>query len=203
MLHVGLYLLWQIGIAHGDVSLSNMMVNTSANPPNAILNDFDLAAPMNPGSPSPSQPGFEKVGTRPFIGMDMFFAARKLNRGFRHDLESALWSAVWYCQEQPEWVNPSLDLNDIREMKIEWIQEAIQNQNPDGLRRGSEQLWGQIGEALWEWTETYVKMREPKTDQEWLEIVHRHLPCPEHIGIEWMRYRVPPNIKARDRTPAS
>ncbi|KAJ2925917.1 hypothetical protein H1R20_g11178, partial [Candolleomyces eurysporus] len=45
------YLLWQIGIAHGDISLSNLMVRTSYDGVThfAVLNDFDLATIMELG----------------------------------------------------------------------------------------------------------------------------------------------------------
>jgi Fungal protein kinase len=180
------------------------MVNSSDHPPEAILNDFDLAATMRPGSTSPKQPGFEQVGTMPFVGIDMFFAARRLNRGFRHDLESALWSALWYCDEQPEWLNPSFGLLDISEAKIKWIHLINSDRTPsDAIRPGSEQLWGRVIDAIWDWTQAYMQSErdlEPKTDQEWLAIVHRHLPCPEEIGTEWMNYRVSSRIRATDRT---
>ena len=96
VLSPGLYLLWKIGIAHGDVSLSNMMYYEQDGKKYGVLNDFDLAAIMTVGERTPKKQGFERTGTLPFIAIDLLrFPNGQISRWFRHDLESCMWCLVW------------------------------------------------------------------------------------------------------------
>ncbi|EEB89019.1 hypothetical protein MPER_12938 [Moniliophthora perniciosa FA553] len=90
------YLLWCIGIAHGDISLSNIMYNTATK--KCILNDYDLASLMDPGTEVPERQGYERTGTRPFMALELLGAegvAGQTQRRYRHDLESFYWVLVW------------------------------------------------------------------------------------------------------------
>ena len=51
----GLYLLWKIGIAHCDISPTNMMYYEHDGKPVGVLNDFDLAAIMLVSVPHPTR----------------------------------------------------------------------------------------------------------------------------------------------------
>ncbi|EEB90272.1 hypothetical protein MPER_11539, partial [Moniliophthora perniciosa FA553] len=51
------YLLWRIGIVHGDISLNNIMYDRSTK--KCILNDYDLATLMDPGTEVPDCKGYE------------------------------------------------------------------------------------------------------------------------------------------------
>ncbi|SJL06587.1 uncharacterized protein ARMOST_09929 [Armillaria ostoyae] len=88
------YLLWRIGIAHGDISVGNLMYNAVTK--KAILNDFDLAAVMKPGDISPQKKGFERTGTRPFMALELLRKANgEVRRRYWHDLESFAWCLLW------------------------------------------------------------------------------------------------------------
>ncbi|PBK63617.1 hypothetical protein ARMSODRAFT_942005 [Armillaria solidipes] len=88
------YLLWRIGIAHGDISIGNLMYNAVTK--QAILNDFDLAAVMKSGDISPQKKGFERTGTRPFMALKLLREANgEVRRRYRHDLESFAWCLLW------------------------------------------------------------------------------------------------------------
>ncbi len=100
MLIIGHYLLWCIGIVHGDISLSNLMYDTVTE--KAILNDFDLAAVMNPGDTSPQKRGFERMGTKPFMALELLRNAKgEVQRKYRHDLESFAWCLLWCAMAEP------------------------------------------------------------------------------------------------------
>ena len=111
ILFVGLYLLWKIGIAHGDVSLSNMMYYEQDGKKYGVLNDFDLAAIMAVGERTPKKQGFERTGTLPFMAIDLLrYSNGQISRWFRHDLESCMWCLVWQAlaKKQEHWYSDEL-----------------------------------------------------------------------------------------------
>ena len=167
------------------------MVNSSREPSGAILNDFDFAATMVPGSLSPNQPGFEKVGTRPFMAVDLI--QKELKRGFRHDLESAIWAMIWYCQKQSEWLDPSMNLRQTGQAKFVWADSTYRNKTrsaPESIRHGAEHLWRPLIELIWHWLDSFHLAREEPTDREVLDMVNRHIPCPKDLDTSWMNFRV-------------
>ncbi|ESK84865.1 other 1 protein kinase [Moniliophthora roreri MCA 2997] len=90
------YILWRIGVAHGDISLSNIMYREVTG--KCILNDYDLATLMDPGTEVPDCKGYECTRTRPFMAMDLLKAEGVVGhvyRRYRHDLESFCWVLVW------------------------------------------------------------------------------------------------------------
>ncbi|ESK83568.1 other 1 protein kinase, partial [Moniliophthora roreri MCA 2997] len=90
------YILWCIGIAHGDISLSNIMYRKVTG--KCILNDYDFATLMDPGTEIPDRKGYERTGTRPFMALDLLKAEGVTGhtpRRYRHDLESFFWVLVW------------------------------------------------------------------------------------------------------------
>ena len=87
------YILWKGGIQHGDISVLNLMHRNGT----GVLNDFDLA-------PLPTAPGnlhsrrFDHTGTTLFLALDLLKGeawAGKVERRYRHDLESFLWVLMW------------------------------------------------------------------------------------------------------------
>ena len=111
VLSPGLYLLWKIGIAHGDVSLSNMMYYEQDGKKYGVLNDFDLAAIMAVGERTPKKQGFERTGTLPFMAIDLLRHSNgQISRWFRHDLESCMWCLVWeaLARKQEHWYSDEL-----------------------------------------------------------------------------------------------
>ncbi|KAK0449041.1 uncharacterized protein EV420DRAFT_788562 [Desarmillaria tabescens] len=92
------YLLWCIGVAHGDISINNLMYDAVTK--KAILNDFDLAALMDPGDVSPQKKGWERTGTQPFIALELLDKADgSVKRRYQHDLESFAWCLVWRAMD--------------------------------------------------------------------------------------------------------
>jgi hypothetical protein len=85
-------MLWKGGIQHGDISVFNLMHRNGT----GVLNDFDLA-PLD--TPSDFHPrGFECTGTTPFLALDLLTKDAqdgKVERRYRHDLESFLWVLMW------------------------------------------------------------------------------------------------------------
>jgi len=62
-------LLWRIGIAHGDISLYNLMYKEDNK--YGLLNDFDLSTILIPGDRNPNRQGLERTGTLPFMAMEL------------------------------------------------------------------------------------------------------------------------------------
>jgi hypothetical protein len=61
-----------------------------------VLNDFDLARLVTPGNVYPR--GFDRTGTTPFLALDLLTEGAqdgKVERRYRHDLESFLWVLMW------------------------------------------------------------------------------------------------------------
>ena len=98
----GVYLLWRIGIAHGDVSLFNMMAIYGPDGKIiGVLNDFDLAAIMEPGDRNPTKKGWERTGTIPFMSLDLLkYFDGQIKRWYRHDLESSAWCLAFHMFEK-------------------------------------------------------------------------------------------------------
>jgi hypothetical protein len=87
-------LLWELGIAHGDISFHNLMFENDT----GILNDFDLASIMKPGDASPSKTGHRRTGTAMFMSLDLLTAdgvKGLVPRTYRHELESFAWVLLY------------------------------------------------------------------------------------------------------------
>ncbi|KAH6904218.1 hypothetical protein BKA70DRAFT_1297406 [Coprinopsis sp. MPI-PUGE-AT-0042] len=179
-----LHLLWQIGITHGDVSFGNMMHTPGIEgTPKGVLIDFDHAAIMEPGTETPSNPEVERFGTLPFISMDMGYKVdTPFLRFFRHDLESLVWTMVWYCQEQPTWLRGSY--GEVCGLKLGWYHRHHELQTPpEDVREGAEELWKPILDIMADWMQAEFTIHQfPKTDKQWVEIIDRHLKCPPEMG---------------------
>jgi Fungal protein kinase len=89
--------LWQVGIEHNDISVSNLMYDKTKNgEEKGVLNDFDLAHVRGMTRPS----GTERTGTMPFMALDLLTKdawAGKVERLYRHDCESFAWVLLWIC----------------------------------------------------------------------------------------------------------
>jgi len=81
--------LWANGIHHGDISVNNLMYDTSAtNGPVGMVNDFDLATWVDH-----STTNNDRTGTIPFMTIDMLDGEfdDHVPRLYRHDMESFIW----------------------------------------------------------------------------------------------------------------
>lgn len=77
-----------------------------------ILNDFDLAAIMEPGNRCPPRVGWERTGTLAFMALDLLkFHKGETKRWYRHDLESFTWCLLWEMLRHPkvEWTTGTLE----------------------------------------------------------------------------------------------
>lgn len=202
----GLRLLWQIGIAHGDLSFWNVMHAPNGNRNSAILIDFDHAMAMEPGSRTPPASPLELVGTLPFIAMEMGNPVREgpFEREFRHDLESVLWCMLWYCQEQPKWLQGSF--GEMCGKKHSWYLNHRHDKTtiPSNVRKGAEELWRPIVDVIISWMRAdYMSMDQPESDRDWLEVINSRFPCPRSLGKDWMSFEIPRGrIRRKDRPKA-
>jgi Fungal protein kinase len=92
--------LWNGGIEHNDISVSNMIYDKTKNG-DGVLNDFDLAHVRGKTRPS----GTGRTGTMPFMALDLLTKnawAGKVERLYRHDCESFVWVLLWICSRYDE-----------------------------------------------------------------------------------------------------
>jgi Fungal protein kinase len=202
----GIYLLWQIGVVHGDISYWNLMVDASGETSEAMLIDYDHAFVVEPGTRSPNRPGFQHIGTRPFMALDIGIDIDPdfvIHRVFRHDLESVLWCIVWYCHPQREWLVDSWGM--VAGAKRAWALRSNILKPPRHLRKGTTELWKCAVQAVNKWLPADLNADGvPGTDQDWLNIIHTYIPCPEELGTDWMTFRVPPErIRPEDKDPGA
>lgn len=91
-----------MGIAHNDISLSNLLCAERNGHIVGILNDFDLAGFMKPGVRNPEKRGWERTGSIAFMSMDLLKNPDgKQKRWYRHDLESFVWCLLWVMMDKP------------------------------------------------------------------------------------------------------
>ncbi|KAG2067178.1 hypothetical protein BDR04DRAFT_1105539 [Suillus decipiens] len=86
------YTLWKQNIYHRDINPNNLMVYWSNGRWISVLVDYDLSSTQYDG---PS--GHERIGSAPFVAIDMLARSYKVTRLYRHDAESLVWVLVWAC----------------------------------------------------------------------------------------------------------
>ncbi|KAF8871145.1 hypothetical protein BD779DRAFT_1478399 [Infundibulicybe gibba] len=85
--------LWQCGIHHCIISISNLMCDKTTN--GGILNDFDLVQPRD--HPFPSKTPWAGMAM-PFMALDLLQTQNpNMKREYRHDVESFAWVLLWIC----------------------------------------------------------------------------------------------------------
>lgn len=95
-------MLWKIGIAHRDVSSANLMCVSRNDSLSGVLNDYDFATVMDPGSRCPENDGYDRAGTTPFMSVDLLdYPDAKMERWYRYDLESFTWCLTWEMLKSP------------------------------------------------------------------------------------------------------
>lgn len=207
-----IFLLWRLGVAHGDVSLGNIMVSHVLGQPIVlVLNDFDLAALMTPREKSPKKRGFDRAGTKPFMALDLLQSeSGSVARLCRHDLESVVWVFPWYCASEylAIWNDPSP--KRVFYAKTAWLlcPEVVPGIPPDYNmllatshqilrewlpgRKGSDVFKHQptqhIPDTLGAERTTTVAGR---SDKDYLVIIAEHWPPKsQHITWEWIDWEV-------------
>ncbi|KAH6904219.1 hypothetical protein BKA70DRAFT_1432418 [Coprinopsis sp. MPI-PUGE-AT-0042] len=196
------YLLWQIGIAHGDISIANLLIAMSAEGfPRAIVNDFDQATIMEPMNKSPLQKGFQRAGTKAFMAEELSNNLDgSISRIYRHDLESIVWSMVCYVEEQEGWKYGSYP--HVAYERRKWAAVSWTMEPPMSLHEGLRELWKPVALIAFNWVNAYaVRFQFPdKTDREWMGIIFKELETEKDYGTEWLEFQVPlERIRARDK----
>ena len=83
-----------------------------------VLNDFDLASVMEPGSRFPEKTGWERSGSIPFMAEALIeFPDGMVKRWYRYDFESFAWCLLWHTlvTPSPDW--PLEDLGSVLKFK--------------------------------------------------------------------------------------
>ncbi|TFK20505.1 hypothetical protein FA15DRAFT_123242 [Coprinopsis marcescibilis] len=187
------FLLWKIGIAHGDISFNNLMVKSLPNGHRVmVLNDYDLAAIMAEGEKSPSKKGYERTGTKPFMALDLLYSSDgSVFRLYRHDLESILWCIAWYCKEEKTWTEGSHD--QVAKEKGFWLLKVNPARPPDGIRPGAEVFWRPVIKTFKTWINDMAPIdgKADHTDRELLEMIDQYLPRQqEYKTWDWMDFSI-------------
>ena len=93
---IGLYLLYRIGIANDDFSLTSMMSDYSDSKITRHLNDFNFERIAKSKNCIPSRRGWERTGTSAFMALELLkYHDCQSKRWYRHDLESSAWCFVY------------------------------------------------------------------------------------------------------------
>ncbi|KAK0449030.1 uncharacterized protein EV420DRAFT_1275397, partial [Desarmillaria tabescens] len=188
------YLLWCIGVAHGDISNNNLMYDVVVG--KGILNDFDLAALMNPGDVSPQKKGWEWTGTQPFMALELLKRANgSVKRRYWHDLESFAWCLLW-CATNESFANKAIygSTTDALHYK-RGLAFDVREQT---AKPGFEGIWPCIVDWICTWVWRNVRYLPEVEDtamlvREFAEIVGRYeqaIPL-DDPQLKWVDFQVP------------
>jgi hypothetical protein len=100
------------GIHHGDISLNNLMYDTSeTNDPVGIVNDFDLATWVDH-----STTNGDRTGTIPFMAIDLLDGGLddRIPRLYRHDMESFVWVLAHITVADKEYKDHTINITPLR-----------------------------------------------------------------------------------------
>ncbi|KAF9245409.1 hypothetical protein BU15DRAFT_31663, partial [Melanogaster broomeanus] len=95
------YVLWKAGMHHRNISCEHLMYYRFDGNVIGILNDYDLASLTSSKHPL----GYEQTGTIPFMAIDLLDANGrdgKVERLYRHDMESFIWVFIWICLQSKD-----------------------------------------------------------------------------------------------------
>lgn len=137
-----------MGIAHNDISLSNLMCTKRNGHCVGILNDFDLAGFMKPGARNPEKKGWERTGSIAFMAMDVLkYPDGEQRRWYRHDLESFVWCLLWVMMKEPplSWLDDGFE--EVRKQKDYLCADII------NVKRSIKSEWSFASEFVREWTQ--------------------------------------------------
>jgi serine/threonine protein kinase len=80
-------------ILHRDISLGNLMYRSVDGELCGVLNDFDLASSVTPGTMEPASN--QRTGTKPFMAIELLKKSPPPRHLYRHDLESIFYVFVF------------------------------------------------------------------------------------------------------------
>ncbi|KAK0204164.1 hypothetical protein DFS33DRAFT_1384418 [Desarmillaria ectypa] len=187
------YLLWCIGVAHGDISINNLMYDIITR--KAILNDFDLAALMNPGDVSPQKKGWEQTGTKPFMALELLDHANSpVKRRYWHDLESFAWCLLWQGMSD-SFPHQAIfgSTSEVVVCKTRFAADVMKKT----AKPGFEEIWPCIVDWVRAWVGRDLGFREKVEDstklvREFAEIVGKHgqlIPL-DDPQLKWVDFQV-------------
>ena len=156
-----------------------MSPHTALTIPETRLNDFDLAAVMDPGQESTERKGSERIGTKRFMATYLLNISNEtLCRLYGHDLESIIWCLAWYCKPENTWKNRSF--MDIYRFKLSWAHSNLATPL-ENIRKGAAALWRPTLCLVKAWTDMLWSFggEERATDGDNLRLVHGFFPYPE------------------------
>jgi hypothetical protein len=110
----GHHRLWVNGIHHGDISLNNLMYDTSeTSDPVGIVNDFDLATSVD--HPTTNN---DRTGTVPFMAIDLLDGGLddRIPRLYRHDLESFVWVLAYITVAEKEYKDRTINITPLQQV---------------------------------------------------------------------------------------
>ncbi|EAU82571.2 other/FunK1 protein kinase [Coprinopsis cinerea okayama7 len=205
------FLLWQLGIAHGDISMTNLMLRPGSGSVQAVLNDFDLAAIMTPGNTSPERKGFERTGTIPFMAVELLGAADgDVGRIWCHDFESFLWCMVWYCSPKVQSAWKTGTCSEIGQKKTFWLAlEPYTSRSTDTtVAEAAKPVWTSLRKLFRGWDYSFFTFGQENTGwEEQLAFLHRLV---EHMSEydscedrSWLEFRGKPSMQCVCSPPSS
>ena len=117
-----------------------------------VINDFDLSTIMDPGAPSPLQSGHERIGTKPFMALDLLTDRGYTGlypRLYRHELESFSWVLLW----------ASLCTNVIGYPFDEWLNQkhTVIYDKKSGIINSFAEFEPADSTPLYEWTKSTLE----------------------------------------------
>ncbi|GJJ09882.1 hypothetical protein Clacol_004106 [Clathrus columnatus] len=162
--------LWEKGIEHCDISVSNLMYRIKDKVPKGVLNDFDLSR-LSIGGKREGTRANDRTGTIPFIAIDLLSPPAekgKVRHLYRHDLESFAWVLFWvvsHYDEGKEILSQSVPFADwhisasrTRRDKIAFLSE---------LELQSRPSWERLDYALGLIQKFWSDFYHDKTDRLW------------------------------------
>ena len=111
------------GVHHGDISVNNLMYDTSAtNGPVGVVNDFDLATWVDH-----STTNNDRTGTIPFMAIDMLDGGLddRIPRLYRHDMESFIWVLAYITVANIEYKDRNIKISPRRRVEA-WFKDNTQ-----------------------------------------------------------------------------
>jgi serine/threonine protein kinase len=165
-------LLWAAGVAHGDISFNNLMYNPETR--KDILNDFDLATVMQPGTEYPPQTGCRRTGTKAFMALELLLADGVNGvtlRHYRHELESFAWVLLYAAIK-----------NRSKQQGLDSFHQTLDKSTYDEIFLSKTGVLGNLS-RLGEYTDFDCLYAQPLLDtlKLWAELLINSNPKPEEV----------------------
>ncbi|KAJ3540694.1 hypothetical protein NMY22_g4185 [Coprinellus aureogranulatus] len=102
----------------------------------------------------PTRVGTSRWLPKPFMAVELLeYPAGAVKRTRRHDLESAIWTIVWLCRQDPRWYKVPHD--EVYRFKMSYCSWAKPHRLPKGIEKEFEALWRPVTKVLTAWMRLY------------------------------------------------